>query len=148
MPPPGGFVGVNRCAASGDSRDASIFYTVYGTDEERADTGAALKSATGMLRMNTHRPVLRAGRIAGQFAKPRSKPTELVGGVEVPVYRWQLPDDSQPALHLVEEACAGRLNAITFTSATEMQIVLGVKDGQAGAVETLTIDYAGCWQTR
>jgi ribosome-binding factor A len=27
-----------------------VFYTVYGTEEERRDTAAALKSATGMLR--------------------------------------------------------------------------------------------------
>lgn len=32
-------------------------------------------------------PVLRVGRIAGQYAKPRSKPTEIVDGVELPIYR-------------------------------------------------------------
>ena len=35
---------------TGDLQHASVFYTVYGTEEERADTAAALKSATGMLR--------------------------------------------------------------------------------------------------
>ncbi len=35
-------------------------------------------------------PVLRIGRIAGQFAKPRSKPTELVDGRELPAYRGHL----------------------------------------------------------
>jgi len=33
-----------------------------------------------------HRPVIRVGRIAGQYAKPRSKPTEARGGVELPSY--------------------------------------------------------------
>ncbi|WPB77947.1 3-deoxy-7-phosphoheptulonate synthase class II [Archangium violaceum] len=33
-----------------------------------------------------HRPVIRVGRIAGQYAKPRSKPTETRGGVELPSY--------------------------------------------------------------
>ncbi|OJH38889.1 class II 3-deoxy-7-phosphoheptulonate synthase [Cystobacter ferrugineus] len=33
-----------------------------------------------------HRPVIRVGRIAGQYAKPRSKPTEVRGGVELPSY--------------------------------------------------------------
>ncbi|HEX6597320.1 MAG TPA: uroporphyrinogen-III synthase, partial [Acidimicrobiales bacterium] len=37
--------------------------------------------------------------------------------VEVPVYRWRLPDDTAPVLRLVEAACEGRLDAITFTSA-------------------------------
>src|SRR5271168_1763190 len=32
-------------------------------------------------------PVTKVGRIAGQFAKPRSAPTEQVDGVELPSYR-------------------------------------------------------------
>jgi len=32
-------------------------------------------------------PVVKVGRIAGQFAKPRSSPTEKQGGVELPAYR-------------------------------------------------------------
>lgn len=32
-------------------------------------------------------PVIKVGRMAGQFAKPRSKPTEVRGGVTLPVYR-------------------------------------------------------------
>jgi 3-deoxy-7-phosphoheptulonate synthase len=32
-------------------------------------------------------PVVRVGRIAGQFAKPRSSPTEVVDGVELPSFR-------------------------------------------------------------
>lgn len=45
-----GFVTITDVRVTGDLQHASIFYTVYGTDEERADTAAALKSATGMLR--------------------------------------------------------------------------------------------------
>ncbi len=30
-------------------------------------------------------PVIKVGRMAGQFAKPRSAPTEVIGGVELPV---------------------------------------------------------------
>ena len=45
-----GFVTITDVKVTGDLQHASIFYTVYGTDEERADTAAALKSATGMLR--------------------------------------------------------------------------------------------------
>jgi 3-deoxy-7-phosphoheptulonate synthase len=32
-------------------------------------------------------PVVKIGRMAGQFAKPRSRPSELRGGTELPVYR-------------------------------------------------------------
>jgi 3-deoxy-7-phosphoheptulonate synthase len=36
------------------------------------------------------KPVVRVGRIAGQFAKPRSKPSETVRGRELPSYRGDL----------------------------------------------------------
>lgn len=45
-----GFVTITDVRVTGDLQHATIFYTVYGSDEERADTSAALKSATGMLR--------------------------------------------------------------------------------------------------
>lgn len=35
-------------------------------------------------------PVVKVGRIAGQFAKPRSAPNETVGGVELPSYRGDI----------------------------------------------------------
>ncbi|HEY7379962.1 MAG TPA: 3-deoxy-7-phosphoheptulonate synthase class II [Gaiella sp.] len=35
-------------------------------------------------------PVVKVGRIAGQFAKPRSSMTEVVGGVEVPSFRGHI----------------------------------------------------------
>ncbi|GHE99764.1 phospho-2-dehydro-3-deoxyheptonate aldolase [Streptomyces griseoluteus] len=38
----------------------------------------------------TGKPVLRVGRIAGQFAKPRSKPVEQVGGITLPVFRGHM----------------------------------------------------------
>jgi ribosome-binding factor A len=45
-----GFVTITDVKVTGDLQHASIFYTVYGTDEERTESAAALKSATGMLR--------------------------------------------------------------------------------------------------
>jgi 3-deoxy-7-phosphoheptulonate synthase len=38
-------------------------------------------------------PVVKVGRIAGQFAKPRSAPTERVGEVELPSYRGDIVND-------------------------------------------------------
>ncbi|MGI5157080.1 class II 3-deoxy-7-phosphoheptulonate synthase [Microbispora sp. CA-102843] len=35
-------------------------------------------------------PVVKIGRLAGQFAKPRSKPTEIREGVELPAYRGDM----------------------------------------------------------
>ncbi|WEH39150.1 3-deoxy-7-phosphoheptulonate synthase [Streptomyces sp. NBC_01218] len=44
------------------------------------------------------RPVLRIGRIAGQFAKPRSKPVEEIGGVTLPVFRGHMVNAPEPGL--------------------------------------------------
>ena len=38
-------------------------------------------------------PVVKVGRIAGQFAKPRSAPTELVGGVEIESFKGHMVND-------------------------------------------------------
>ena len=40
-----------------------------------------------VLTHGTLKPVIKVGRIAGQYAKPRSKPTEKIDGVEMPSFR-------------------------------------------------------------
>ncbi len=45
-----GFVTVTDVRVTGDSQQASIFYTVLGTEEELASTAAALESAKGVIR--------------------------------------------------------------------------------------------------
>jgi len=40
--------------------------------------------------------------------------------VDVPVYRWTLPPDRRPAIRVLQAACAGRLDAVTFTSAAAL----------------------------
>lgn len=41
-------------------------------------------------------PVVKVGRIAGQFAKPRSSPTELVGHQTLPAFRGHMVNDDVP----------------------------------------------------
>ena len=45
-----GFVTVTDVRLTGDSREATVFYTVLGSDEDHAGTAAALQSATGLIR--------------------------------------------------------------------------------------------------
>lgn len=52
-----GFVTITDVQVTGDLQHASIFYTVYGTDEERVNSAVALKSATGMLRSEVGRNI-------------------------------------------------------------------------------------------
>ncbi len=41
-------------------------------------------------------PVVKVGRIAGQFAKPRSEPVEVVDGVELPSFRGHVVHSEEP----------------------------------------------------
>ena len=45
-----GFVTVTDVRVSADLRDATVFYTVYGSEEEAAETAVALESSKGMVR--------------------------------------------------------------------------------------------------
>jgi 3-deoxy-7-phosphoheptulonate synthase len=40
-------------------------------------------------------PVVKVGRVAGQFAKPRTNPTEKINGVELPIYRGDIVNDTE-----------------------------------------------------
>ncbi len=50
-----GFVTVTEVRLTGDWREAKVFYTVFGTPEEQADTADALASATGIIRSEVGR---------------------------------------------------------------------------------------------
>ncbi|SDS68546.1 30S ribosome-binding factor RbfA [Jiangella sp. DSM 45060] len=50
-----GFVTVTDARITGDLRDATVFYTVYGDEEERTATAAALESVKGLVRSEVGR---------------------------------------------------------------------------------------------
>jgi len=50
-----GFVTVTEARLTNDLREATVYYTVYGSDQERADTAMALASATGIIRSEVGR---------------------------------------------------------------------------------------------
>ncbi|MFN3473284.1 MAG: class II 3-deoxy-7-phosphoheptulonate synthase [Blastomonas sp.] len=50
------------------------------------DTFRVLLQMAVVLTFASKRPVVKLGRMAGQFAKPRSAPTERQGGIEIPSY--------------------------------------------------------------
>jgi 3-deoxy-7-phosphoheptulonate synthase len=54
------------------------------------DKARMLNDAAQVLEASFGVPVVRVGRLAGQFAKPRSQPTEHIDGVELPVYRGDM----------------------------------------------------------
>jgi|SRR5215831_2375151 len=50
-----GFVTVTEARVTGDLREATVFYTVYGSDSEHAESAAALASAAGLIRSEVGR---------------------------------------------------------------------------------------------
>ncbi|MFF5447503.1 3-deoxy-7-phosphoheptulonate synthase [Streptomyces sp. NPDC012888] len=61
-----------------------------------ARKAALLDVLAGTMKARSHKPVLRIGRLAGQFGKPRSSSTEIVNGVELPSYRGHMVNSPEP----------------------------------------------------
>lgn len=60
------------------------------------DTFRLLLQMAVVLTYGAKVPVIKVGRMAGQFAKPRSAPTEVVDGVELPIYRGDIINGFAP----------------------------------------------------
>ncbi|MFD1147863.1 3-deoxy-7-phosphoheptulonate synthase [Saccharothrix hoggarensis] len=112
-----------------------------------ARKAALLDVLAGTMKLNTHKPVLRAGRLAGQFAKPRSEPTEVVGGVELPVYRGHMVNSPEPDPERRRPDPRRLLSG--YLAAREVMVNLGWPSGGATAIdapvwtshEALLLDY-------
>jgi len=69
--------------------DCAESFAEFRADNIR-DTFRVLLQMAVVLTFGASCPVVKLGRMAGQFAKPRSAPTEEVGGVELPSYRGDI----------------------------------------------------------
>ena len=69
--------------------DCAESFAGFGADNIR-DTFRVMLQMAVVLTFAARVPVVKIGRVAGQFAKPRSAPTEIVGGVELPSYRGDI----------------------------------------------------------
>ena len=69
--------------------DCAESFAEFNADSIR-DTFKVLLQMAVVLTFGAKVPVVKLGRMAGQFAKPRSAPTETVNGVELPSYRGDI----------------------------------------------------------
>ena len=69
--------------------DCAESFSEFNADLIR-DTFKVLLQMAVVLTYGAKVPVVKVGRMAGQFAKPRSAPTEVMGGVELPSYRGDI----------------------------------------------------------
>ncbi len=69
--------------------DCAESFAEFSADNIR-DTFKVMLQMAMVLTYGAKVPVVKVGRMAGQFAKPRSAPTEVVNGVELPSYRGDI----------------------------------------------------------
>ncbi len=72
--------------------DCAESFAEFGADNIRDKLKVILQMAVA-LTYAAGVPVVKVGRIAGQFAKPRSQPTERIGGVELDSFRGHMVND-------------------------------------------------------
>jgi 3-deoxy-7-phosphoheptulonate synthase len=117
--------------------------------EHVARKAAVLDLLAGALGLMTGKPVLRAGRIAGQFTKPRSSPNETVAGTELPSFRGHMVNSPEPD---PESRRADPLRILTgYMAASDVIDHLGWRERSAGrevvtapvwtSHEALLLDY-------
>lgn len=72
--------------------DCAESFDQFSADAIR-DTFKVMLQMAMVLTYGAKVPVIKVGRMAGQFAKPRSAPTETINGVELPSYRGDIIND-------------------------------------------------------
>jgi 3-deoxy-7-phosphoheptulonate synthase len=75
--------------------DCAESFDAFSADAIRDKLKVILQMAV-VLTYSTGVPTLKVGRIAGQFAKPRSSSVEVVDGVELPSFRGHMVNDVAP----------------------------------------------------
>ncbi len=79
------------------------------------------------------KPVIKVGRIAGQYAKPRSADTETINGVELPSYRGDMVNNPEFTAE-ARRPDPNRLQQGYFLSAATMNILRAFTRGGYGAL--------------
>ncbi|MFH2131083.1 MAG: 3-deoxy-7-phosphoheptulonate synthase class II [bacterium] len=80
------------------------------------------------------KPVIKMGRIAGQYAKPRSKPTEIQNGVELPSFRGDMVNAGEFSVEARRADCQRLLTAY-FHSASSLNILRAFTRGGYASLE-------------
>ena len=88
-------------------------------------------------------PVVKIGRIAGQFAKPRSSPTESLGDGEIPSFRGHIVNDDAPSLEARRADPFRMVDAYRHAAATLNLVRTFTKGGFAalGQVHSWTQEF-------
>jgi 3-deoxy-7-phosphoheptulonate synthase len=103
-----------------------------------------LSSLSNQMKGITGSDILKIGRFAGQFGKPRSNHLELVNGVELPVFRGEIVNAPAPSLEARKHDPTRMLTAYEY-SKDAMEHLTNVRNGSRlgtwSSHEALILDY-------
>ncbi|MFE3449302.1 30S ribosome-binding factor RbfA [Nonomuraea sp. NPDC059194] len=119
-----GFVTVTDTRITADLREATVFYTVFGSEAERADSAAALESAKGVIRSEVgrqtgvrftptltfkHDPLPDSARQMDElFAAAKERDAEVSRRAESASYAGEADPYKKPELDEEEDEPSGR----------------------------------------
>ncbi len=92
--------------------DCAESFAEFSADTIR-DTFKVMLQMAMVLTFGAKLPVVKVGRMAGQFAKPRSAPFETIGDLELPSYRGDIINDIAPTAEAREPDPQNMLRAYT-----------------------------------
>jgi 3-deoxy-7-phosphoheptulonate synthase len=107
--------------------DCAESFNDFGADNIRDKLKVILQMAV-VLTYGAGVPVVKVGRIAGQFAKPRSAPTEQVGDLVLPSFRGHLVNDDAPTAE-ARRPDPSRLIAAYHQSASTLNLLRAFTKG-------------------
>jgi 3-deoxy-7-phosphoheptulonate synthase len=117
--------------------DCAETFEAFSADSIRDKLKVILQMAV-LLTYGAGLPVVKVGRIAGQFAKPRSTPAERVSGVELPIYRGDMVNDLAPTPRARRPDPARMLRAYHQAAATLNLLRAFTKGGFADLTQVHT----------
>jgi 3-deoxy-7-phosphoheptulonate synthase len=96
-----------------------------------------------VMTFSSGKPVVKIGRVAGQFAKPRSSDTEMIDGVEYPSYRGDIINDIEADITKREPNPKKLLKAYNQSAATLNLLRAFARGGMAdlNKVHQWNLDY-------
>jgi 3-deoxy-7-phosphoheptulonate synthase len=97
--------------------DCAESFQEFSADNIR-DTFKVMLQMAMVLTYGAKVPVVKVGRMAGQFAKPRSAATEIQGGLELPSYRGDIINELEFSVKARQPNPKKMLQAYTQASAT------------------------------
>lgn len=104
------------------------------TAKDIRETLKVILQMAAVLSFAGEKPIIKIGRIAGQYAKPRSSPTEMIDGKEYPSYRGDIVNGPE-ATDAARRPDANRLLQAYFHAATTLNILRGFTKGGFASLE-------------